>query len=182
MFPDEDFIAVGDGGGYSGHSGEVGGEVGVEVFANGRVDAVGADEEGCCGGGWGGGEGEGDSGGGFSDDVAEFVAVFDGDLVLVEGGEEGGDEDVAVDAQGRVAVLGLAAEFVSLDEVVGCIAKVEIVEVVALGFDGGVNAERVEDAEGVGGQHHGTSDVERFRTRLVHGAWDGLLVKGESEA
>ncbi len=45
-----------------------------------------------------------------------------------------------------------------------------------------LDAKRVENAEGVGGQHNGAPDVERRRAGLVDGAREGLMVEGEGEA
>lgn len=185
-------VGGGDGGGDAGEVGEawcVRG-VGVHVLADGGVDAVGADEEvgACC---VAVGEGEVDAAGRcvFVGDLGEFAVPFDGDADGAHPVEEDGDQLGAVDAVGVVAVFGLGAEVIDIDEVAQAVgvgvAELEVGEVVALLADRGVDAQGVEDSQSVGRQHHGAADVEWGWTGFVDGDFACLsgagMVEGEGK-
>lgn len=150
------------------------------MLADAGVNAIGANEELCAGGG-SVGKGPGDGRGRFRDDVVEFLLELDGDAGLVDHGHEDVDELVAVDAESFEAVscLGAKVEIINWRVVIGM--EVELLEVMAKGGDVFVYAQGVEDLQSVGGEHEGASDVERCLAGFVDGAGDVLAVEGEGE-
>jgi len=153
----------------------------VEVLADLGMHAIGSNKQVCGTKGRTIGEGKHNTLLVLRDYMAELHAKVNRDSLSDRRFPELSDEDLTVDTQGLVVIMGFLTKVVGVDDGLIVVSEGHVFEVIALLSQSVVEAEVVEDAESVGGQHQGAGGGEVWVADFVDGACDAVTLKGEGE-